>query len=308
MWNALLLPLFLLSRSALAAHANIAVLPFSPPLLEEQYHFDNTTISPDFELRFAKRQGSGCATGYSNCATLGAAGLCCKTSQVCQQDSNGNVACCPTQAACTGTIKPVTSTGGGVVVGATTTGTGATITVSESTIVTASPSENGLTSTTSGGIVFVGPSGTASTGSQQSSDSSRSYVSNPYYPYPYIPTTYANAAACSSAYTTCHADFSSCSSYLVGAAGAHGVTVSVSGGGGTTITASVASTTYAPDFASSVCASLSATACYGLVVEACGNFGTATATVNGAVAARCTGLGYAAKLGVGIAVGMMGYQ
>lgn len=117
-------------------------------------------------------------------------------------------------------------------------------------------------------------------------------------------------SACSSAYTTCHADFTSCSAFLAGQPGANGVTVSVAGGGGTTVVASAAVTTYAPDFASSVCASLSGSACYGLTVEACGRFGGATATSNAngaAAAARRTGIQYAVGVGAGVALGVVGY-
>jgi hypothetical protein len=303
-----LLPLLLLLRCASTAKLDPILLPFEEPILVEQYIVDNTTTLPDFELKLIKRQNNGCATGYSNCATLGAAALCCPTSNVCAADSQGNVACCLTQASCTGTIKPPT-TGG--TVATTTTGGGSIAVVGGAggTVATATTTTGaGGAGTTTGGIAFVGGTGTAS-GTQQTSDASRSYVNNPYFPYAYIPTTYANAAACSSAYTTCNADYSSCSSYLAGAAGAHGVTVSVSGGGGTTVVASVAPTTYAADVASSVCASLSGSACYGLTVEACAAFGSATVTSSGvAAAARCTGVKYAAGIGMGVAMGAMGYR
>jgi len=67
-------------------------------------------------------------------------------------------------------------------------------------------------------------------------------------------------------------------------------------------------TTYGSSFASAVCSTLSATACYGLVVEACGNFGSGTASV--AAAARCTGVvSYGAGLGAGVGalVGIIGF-
>jgi len=69
--------------------------------------------------------------------------------------------------------------------------------------------------------------------------------------------------------------------------------------------ASAASTTYPTAFASSVCASLSSTACYGLVVAACDNFGSAG---KNAAAAQCTGVGYVAGLGAGVAMGVMGLR
>lgn len=305
------LPFLLLLRSTSAASSDGAViLPFGQPLAEEQYIVDNVT-APDLELKLLKRQSNACASGYGNCATLGAPGLCCPTASVCAQDGGGNVACCRTDATCTGTIK-ATATGSAATTTGTTATTGSGIVVVSGSTTASQTTGSGFTTTeTSGtttGIVFVGGSGTTS-GAQQTSSASRSYVNNPYFPYAYIATTYADAAACSSAYTTCHADFSSCSSYLAGIPGAHGVTVSVSGGtGGTTVAQSVAPTTYATDTASSICASLSGSACYGLTVEACAAFGSATATGKNAAGARCTGVGYAAGLGAGIAMGVMGYR
>lgn len=82
-----------------------------------------------------------------------------------------------------------------------------------------------------------------------------------------------------------------------------GVTISVSGGGGTTVAAPT--TTYPSAFASSVCSSLSAKACYSLTVEACGNFGSGTASV--AEGAMCTGMPYVGA-GVGIAMGAMAFR
>jgi hypothetical protein len=309
----IIFPILLLLGLASSARLDPVILPFGQPLAEEQYYIDNTTTSPDFELKLAKRQSNGCTSGYANCATLGAAGLCCKTTEVCAQDSSGNVACCQTQATCTGTIRPATTGGTNTAAGGSSASTSIVVVGGAgATTTTASTTTGGSVATigssgTSTGIVFVGASG-ATSGAQQTSGASRSYVNNPYYPYAFIPTTYADAAACSSAYTTCHADYSACSSYLAGAPSAHGVTVSVSGGGGTTVVQSVAPTTYAADFASSVCASLSGSACYGLTVAACAAFGSATAAGNGAAAARCTGVGYAAGLGAGIAMGVMGYR
>jgi hypothetical protein len=304
MRNTLLIPFFLLSSLANAAIPDVSILPFEQPLLEEPYYIDNATSSPDLQLELVKRQNDGCARGYANCATLGAGGLCCPTAQACARDGAGNVACCPPRASCTGTIRPVTNTGGGVFI-ASTTGTN---TLASTTITGGGAATIGVSTTTEGGIVFVGASATTGSGTQQASGAMRSYVNNPYYPYAFIPTTYTNAADCSSAYTTCHADFTSCSNFLAGLAGAGGVTVSVAGGGGTTIAASGPSTTLLADAASSVCASLSGSACYGLTVEACGAFGVATATnVQGGMAARCVGMRFAAGIGAGLAIGMVEY-
>ena len=322
MRDTLLLPFLLLSSFANAAKPIVSIFPFGEPLIDETYVIDNST-TPQLQLELVKRQNDGCASGYANCATLGAGGLCCPRTQVCARDSGGNVACCPPQASCTGTIRPNTNGGGGAFV-ASTTGTGTTsgnslATTPASTTITGGGAATigggaatigGATTTTEGGIVFVGAGETtAAAGGGQTSgaSASRSYVNNPYFPYAYIPTTYTDAAACSSAYTTCHADFATCSAFLAGGPGAHGVTVSVAGGGGTTVVASAAPTTYPAEFASSVCASLSGSACYGLTVEACGRFGGATATGDAnAAATRCPRVKYAAGVGAGMALGMMG--
>ena len=311
MWNTFLVPIALIASLASAANPPVSILPFGTPLIEEALYTDNATSPTGIQFELLKRQNDGCASGYSNCATLGAGGLCCPRTQSCARDPAGNVACCPPQASCTGTIRPVSGGGGAFIASGTTSGISAATTQASTTITGGSAATiGGATTTTEGGIVFVGAGETTVTGGQQSSGASRSYVNNPYYPYAYIPTTYTDAAACSSAYTTCHADFTSCSAFLAGQPGANGVTVSVAGGGGTTVVASAAVTTYAPDFASSVCASLSGSACYGLTVEACGRFGGATATSNAngaAAAARRTGIQYAVGVGAGVALGVVGY-
>lgn len=86
---------------------------FLEPQLEETITEGNDT-APQNEL--VRRQSNGCVSGYNSCANLGAAGLCCRSDSVCSADAAGHVACCPLNAACTGTI-------GGVGVTATTTST-----------------------------------------------------------------------------------------------------------------------------------------------------------------------------------------
>lgn len=106
--------------STLAA-ASINLSPFIQPILDilpQSY----TNATAQHEL--LKRQYSNtCPTGYNNCANMGAAGLCCNPSAVCSADYAGNVACCPTGAACTGTISGVITAGtvdnSGALVGAT---------------------------------------------------------------------------------------------------------------------------------------------------------------------------------------------
>lgn len=185
----------------------------------------------------------------------------------------GHVACCPLNAACTGTIG-----GGGVQASATASTT--TTTTTESFVF--------ATTTTGGGFVI----GTATASAQ----GVRSTVSNPYYPFAYIPTTYTNAAACSSAYSSCQTDASSCTAALVG--GIHGVTVSAPNGG---VTVAAITGTLDSASASQVCQSLSSQACYGLQEAACGNYGNGQGN-----AARRNGCGNMYGMAAGMAIGVAG--
>lgn len=98
--------LFLLFAIALATPNLLA--DFIEPLLEQTpTQQDNETIADGGNLELLKRQIVGCATGYAGCGNLNAPGLCCRTNQVCSADAAGHVACCPLNAACTGTIQPV---------------------------------------------------------------------------------------------------------------------------------------------------------------------------------------------------------
>jgi len=138
-----------------------------------------------------------------------------------------------------------------------------------------------------------------------------STVPNAFYPFVYMSTSYANADLCSSAWSSCQTASTSCFSSL---AGVNGVTVSGFGGG---ITVQGSSGTILSS-ASSICSSLSQSACYGVQETQCSVFGgasggtaTATATAGfvqpgnaGPVQTPCPGLIYAA--GVGVIVGAVG--
>lgn len=234
----------LLLLSALALAAPDFVVDFLEPQLSDTDTPNNDTLADDRSLlELVRRQGpNACASGYAACVNLNAPNLCCPRTQICSADANRNVACCPQGAACTGTISPVfpgqtaspTSTSG-VVIGTTTT-------------------------------AFTGPTQTDFI--QTSGSSARSTVPNTFFPFFVIPTTYPNAAACSDAYTSCSNHARDCVTAL--ATGLPGVTVS-GPNGGATITAVPS---IGQQSAESVCASLSATACSGLVVEACGRFGS----------------------------------
>jgi hypothetical protein len=263
--------LFILPAIALA-NPNVLLSEFFEPLQETPAQGNDTIGEGSLEL--VKRQ-AGCATGYDSCSNLGAPGLCCRTTQVCSADAAGHVACCPLNNACTGTI------------GAIATGVSSLV---PTTTVTAT------TTTTGGAIIVVPGATTTATGgfTQETGAASRSTVPNSFYPFAFIATTYTNAAACSSAYTSCQTDAASCTADL--ASGRMGVTISAPNGGATiTAIASIG-----PAAASSVCQSLSSQACYGLQVEACARYGNGN---TGAGGRRCGDI-YA--MGAGVAVGIAG--
>lgn len=272
MRNALIhLPL-LLAAVAGAKPADNLISPFFDASIADAL-FDGNDTAVAIEL--VKRQ-SGCASGYSNCAGIGAPGSCCKSnSQVCSADSSGHVGCCPVGAACTGTIAGATAGQSVVTTGITTT--------------------TGTATTTGGFIIGTGTSSSAAI-------TSRSTVPNPYYPFPYIATTYTNAAACSAAYTGCQTDFASCTSALGGSV--NGVTVDAPNGAGITVQAITATLPSAQ--ASSACSSLSSVACYNLQVEACQAFGTGSGSAATGAAARAGCRSYVYGMGAGVAVGMAG--
>ncbi|KAK8166608.1 hypothetical protein IWX90DRAFT_414988 [Phyllosticta citrichinensis] len=84
-----------------------------------------TTVPYIHKPVLEKRQGGPtCPTSYSACAALGAPGLCCRRNTNCALDQAGHVACCPVNAACTGTIRG-SSVAGGYSVSTTTLGTAA---------------------------------------------------------------------------------------------------------------------------------------------------------------------------------------
>jgi hypothetical protein len=185
------------------------------------------------------RQNNACATNYYACAALNAPGLCCPSTAICSADINRVVGCCAQGSRCTGTL------------GAPNLSATSTPTTTTSPFVLASP-----TPTTNTPFVQSPPTGGAP-----------STVQNAFFPFVYIPTTYANAAACSSAYTGCQSAAASCTTAL--ANGAMGVAISAPNGGATI----TAVPSVGLQSAQSICASLSAQACYGLQVEACRSFG-----------------------------------
>jgi hypothetical protein len=142
-----------------------------------------------------------------------------------------------------------------------------------------------------------------------------SYVPNGYFSFPYAPTSFANAAACSSAVSQCGANYDSCTSRLEGVAGggggSGGVTVVVPGQGGTTVVGGgQAGVTLATASATSICSSLSSAACGGLQNGMCANAGVTTGgfvigTGTGNVAARQTGCAVGMMVAAGVGFGIV---
>ncbi|KAF2748150.1 hypothetical protein M011DRAFT_442532 [Sporormia fimetaria CBS 119925] len=266
------LVLLTVSTIAAAAPGPDLVADFIPPLLEDVAQNNETLLEDSLEL--LKRQNGNCASGYSPCINLNAPGLCCRSTEVCSRDAAQNIACCPRNAACTGSISISAIL--------------PSLTSLEPSTIVVPPT---LSSTPTVVIITTEPTSFAQ---PTTGNPSRSMVPNSFYPFPAIPTTYTDAAACSQAYTSCQLDAASCTSAL--ANGVPGVTVSGPNGGATiTPIASLGQQS-----AAQVCASLSSRACSGLVVEACARFGG-----TGAARTRCPGeVMYG--VGAGIAVGIAG--
>ncbi|RMD40275.1 hypothetical protein DV735_g4852, partial [Chaetothyriales sp. CBS 134920] len=237
MWpQAAVLTALAIVRASLAFDGQYS--PFSDALLARS----------DDELRLVQRQDA-CQTGYNPCD--GSTGACCPDGSNCTRDAAGNVACCPTGALCTGII---TVTGSSLSLATTTTTSGV--------IVSSTPTSGESTITTAFSSAVLPTSGVAGGGST---------VPNAFYPFVYIPTSYANANLCLSAYSYCQYQSTACAESL----GGSGVTVSNAGGGGITIQGA-GSATLNPISASSICSSLSSAACYGLTSAQCGTPTTGT--------------------------------
>lgn len=259
---------------AIALAAPDFVVDFQPAVLQVSPAQSNESMADEGGLAELLKRQTGCATGYAACVNINQPGLCCATTAYCSADGAGHPACCRSGAACTGTINPITQNSGPNTASASTTGTSTASTV---------PFISGTATTTGGPFIQV---------TNSASSLTRSTVPNQFYPFPYIPTTYTNAAACSSAYTSCQSDAQSCSAAL--GSGQQGVTISAPNGG-VTVTA-IAS--LGPASASSICSSLSQAACSGLQVEACRAFGG-----TGPAATRCADV---YRVGVGMALGIAG--
>lgn len=101
---------------------------------------------------------TSCPTGYKNCANIGAPGLCCANSAICAPDQAGHVACCPSGAACTGSISSIIT--GGVIASG---GSAVTTTTAASQPLTVSPSLSQTTATSGGGLIIASGHSTTAT-------------------------------------------------------------------------------------------------------------------------------------------------
>ena len=226
------------------------------------------------------RRQNNCGSGFISCANLGGVGVCCKSNAMCAIDQAGHVACCPVGSACTGTINA----GSMIATGLSTSSVMASSAFSQATT---------TTSTTASGAQITG---------------ARSTVANSYFPYVYLPTSFSNAADCSSSFSSCASAFTSCTSSLGG--GANGITapgVTITGPG----VGAGAQTPLPSASAASICSSLSTQACYPLQLANCPMYGTAGETAPSAATfvapnaapTRCAAL---YGMGAGIVVGIAG--
>lgn len=108
---------------------------------------DDDSNSPDPLL---KRDGS-CGS-YNSCSTLGAPSLCCAPNRICSADALGRVGCCPSGAACTGTIPGA----GGVV--PTSSSAFAGYSTTSVTTATSVPATTTVAQTEGGGFIIAGSS------------------------------------------------------------------------------------------------------------------------------------------------------
>lgn len=209
--------------------AELDLAPFTHPALPAATAY--AEFARDFD--FFKRDGN-CPGNYNTCANEGNSGICCQPGTTCTVDGANNYACCPTGAKCTGTLGATATNGNG------------------------DPA-----STTTSGFMF--PQSTTTTSKASVTGST---VPGAAFPFVYIPTSFSNAASCSSYYSFCQDEYTSC---IVSLGGQYGVTVA-GGNGGVTVAGATAVTSASA--AVSTCSSLSRVACYGLQESYCSAFGT----------------------------------
>lgn len=211
-------------------------------------------------LQLLKRADNNCPSGYSACTSLGNSDACCKKGTHCSRDAADNIACCPTGASCTGSLT-ATASGG---------------------------------SKTGSSFMFP-QDATATTTAAGPTGSHAGSTVDGAYPFIYVPTSFSNAATCSSYYSQCQSQYTECTGGLMGRYG-----VTVGGGAGVTVEAVTAASQ-----ATSICSKLSAEACHGLGLGYCGTVETGAAhdTQGNAASGRTSSL---QDLMLGLAVGFAG--
>ncbi|CAK4028386.1 Hypothetical predicted protein [Lecanosticta acicola] len=163
---------FLLPPSLLGGVAAAIQLPDFQPFLAALSDYLPQQLQNDTAHDLLKRQYSNtCPTGFNSCDNLGAPSLCCMSSAICSADSAGHVACCPSGAACTGTIGGVISSGtigsngalvgGGAAAATTTTSNGA---LAGSAATTTTSFQFASTATSNNGLVAATTAATVATG------------------------------------------------------------------------------------------------------------------------------------------------
>ncbi|KAI9853809.1 MAG: hypothetical protein M1824_000877 [Vezdaea acicularis] len=291
------LALLLLFLSRLTASSSLS--PFYAPYDDTLDPLARPDLLPTPLALLLRRQA--CPSAYSACTILNVAGACCQSGTVCSLDGAGNVACCPSNAICSGTITKTS---------APSSSSSASL-VPTTTTSTSLPSSGPTQSTGPGGI-FLNPSSTLPntnpTATAQATGAAgaagATTIQNAYnFPFLALPTSFPNPSACSSGYSSCTSQYSLCLASLGG--GANPVTVT---GGGASIGIPGATGTLGTA-ASSVCSSLSSEACRGLQPGVCTAF-TGSATASGGLAGSGASLGPRAGgwsvLGVWIVGGVLG--
>ena len=257
--------LLLLLPISVSLQISTLIADFHAPL--DALLLNDTSMPTDRPHDLLKRDGN-CPSNHNSCSTFAAAdaGACCTAGTFCTTDSSHNIACCPSGAKCTGavTMGTGTATGGGAVLGATTTSSGAAATAATTL-------------------------GTAS------------YVQNSYFPFPYIPTNYANSAACNTAFSACQSNYAACTNDLMG--NSYGVTVVAPNGAGVTVAPTL--TNVGSASATSICSSLSSIGCYNIQSGNCAQFGSGTASGGTFIVADSTAAAARPTMGCFAAAGVV---
>ncbi|KAI9827540.1 MAG: hypothetical protein M1832_004890 [Thelocarpon impressellum] len=321
MWTPIVAPAlaltFLVSSALAADPSEHLVVDYIQPMFPKQSKLDSSPKT----IGLVRRQNN-CPANFISCAGVQNTGACCQAGTSCQLDQAGRVACCPNGAQCSGTLNnnninnnngfQPNNGNGFIVIGTSTSyyqnnniNPGTTFTTSNGIVVpvttTSFTTSNGIvvpvqttSYTTSNGIVV--PVATTTTTPQYWNGGIVSSVTNQYYTYPALPTTFANAALCSSGFQDCQTEYQKCTAAL--GANANGIAITGPNGGGVTVVS--ATVTLGPS-ATSICSSLSQSACRNLVLSSCATYG-----VNGVRNAAPTGCIPVYAAGIGVALGVAG--